>query len=144
MTYSASTSVSFDADPGKIYRELINLGQHRLWNTGLVHISETGNMREGMRYQTVSIVLGQETKFDIEVTRLVPNKQVSIVNSNGALTFEATYLLVPVEADKTNLECKIDFMLDGFTLNLAHPVIEAMATARIKGDLETLRSLLAA
>lgn len=113
-----------------------------LWNTGVIHISSTGKMTEGMLYETRSAALGQQITAKIRVDRLSEPEQIVIHNDTGAVVFMVTYDLLSKPRNHCHLVCTMDFDLKGIAWQFAHPVIESIAKTRLSSDLQTLRTLL--
>jgi uncharacterized protein YndB with AHSA1/START domain len=142
MSYVATIPVVFPCSPIEVYEALCDLGLYQLWNSGMVSISHTGKMQEGLRFQTESMVAGgMVNASEAEVVKLVPGKLIELVSYNGLVAYRATFTLMPKGTGATEVTCVLKFEFKNYVLNLARPVIEGMAEARIRGDLETLRAL---
>jgi ribosome-associated toxin RatA of RatAB toxin-antitoxin module len=85
---------------------------------------------------------GKVNASEAEVVKLVPGKTIELVSYSGLIAYRATFTLMPKGAHATEVTCVLNFEFKNFVLNLARPVIEGMAEARIRGDLETLRVLI--
>ncbi|MDF2461672.1 MAG: hypothetical protein K0S68_1075 [Candidatus Saccharibacteria bacterium] len=113
-----------------------------MWVSGMLRISHTGTMTEGLRYYTENTVAGTVSRYDIEVTELIPNKRIVLVSETGMITFTADYDLVDAPEGGTHVTCRLRFKFRNFVLNLARPAIESMARARVQTDLEGLNIIL--
>jgi hypothetical protein len=108
-----------------------------------VSISHTGRMREGLRYEVKGMIAGGKvTASEIEVVRLIPNQEIEVVNYAGLVAYRGMYRLVPRGPHETEVICTLKFEFQNYVLDLARPVIEAMAGARLRGNLEALRAIL--
>lgn len=139
--YSAQVKVTFHTSRAKAFAGLTDLKRYPLWNSGMVEILFDGMMREGMSYQSKSIVVGQENSTTVQVVRMVKNELIQLQSTGGAIPFTAEYQLTAKANEETEVGCTLQFELKGIALKFAHSVIESMAKTRIKGDLETLRAL---
>lgn len=107
----------------------------------MTRVSHDGRMSPGLVYETETIVAGRPNTSRIEVVRMIPDKEVELVSNSGLVGFRAVYHFVGRGAHETELICELNFAFHNFVLNLARPVIESMAEARIRGDMEMLRAL---
>ena len=142
MAYVATIPVVFPCPAAKVYDALCDLGSYPLWNSGMISVSHTGRLKEGLHYRVESMVAGGQVNVsEAEVTRLVPMKEIELVSYTGVVAYKATFRLTEHEGG-TQVVCTLRFELRNFMLDLARPVIEAMAEARIRGDLEALRAII--
>jgi hypothetical protein len=142
MSYVATIPVIFPCSRWRVYEALCDLESYPLWNSGMTHISFTGAMREGLRYETRSLLVGHANLSKVEVTRLVPGEEVELMSESGLIAFRVVFILREVAEETTEVICTLRFEFQNFVLDLARPVIESMAQVRVRGDLETLRILL--
>jgi len=110
----------------------------------MLSVSTLEPMHQGMVYRTTSVATGRKIDALIKVTHLEPSREIRLENSTGAVAYEAVFTLTPHGANETQVSCQLSFEFRNFVLELAKPVVESIATARIKGDLETLRALITA
>ncbi len=99
-------------------------------------------MREGMDYKTEIVAAGHTIHSEVHVVRLVPNREIELVNDAGLVTFHAVFALRALEPVQCEVVCHMQFKLQNFVLNLARQAIESMAQARLRADLETLRAII--
>jgi|SRR6185369_10583715 len=143
MPYVATIPVVFPYSKPEVYRALCNLEMYPLWNSGMKSISTTQMMEVGLRYKTETTVAGHVNISEIEVVRLVPEAEIELEGHSGLISYRCVFLLKKQSAETTEVVCSLRFEFRNFVLDLARPVIEAMAQARVRGDLEMLRALLA-
>ncbi len=142
MLYSISVAELIPAPKNRVFAALTKLEEHPLWNDGLLSMSHKGPMREGMVYETVSVVVGQKNHAKITVERLVPDQEIILVNHAGAISYRVRYQLIAKGSARTELFCQVDFELKSLVLQMGHGMIESMARNRISGDLQNLKTLL--
>ena len=144
MSYITTVSVYFLHPRSEVYAALCDLGKYSLWNSGMTDVSYPGVMYEGLRYQTKTVVAGRTNEADIEVVRLVPDKEIELNSEAGLIAFRAMYILHDTTDKSCEITCSLRFEFNKLVLYLARPAIEAMAQARLRGDLETLAAMLQA
>ena len=108
----------------------------------MLSISSSDMLTEGMKFKTESTAAGRVNKSEVLVTRLIPDQEIELVSETGLITYRAVFKLGPVEPNSTEVLCVLKFEFNNFVLKMARPVLESMAQARVKGDLEALRALL--
>jgi uncharacterized protein YndB with AHSA1/START domain len=141
MAYESTINVRIGAAPERVYAELTDLARYPLWNSGMVQITPECRMEIGLQFESKSVVLGRTNHAFVDVIALEKNQLVHLKSKTGMVQFDALYALI-AEGGETNVSCTLTFELKGLTLNFAHSVVEMMAQARIKGDLETLGALI--
>lgn len=99
-------------------------------------------MTTGLRFTTESMFMGELNRAEIVVRKLVPGRQIVLESNNGLVKFVASYAISEAAGGHSRVVCDVHFNFFKEGHNLDRPVREAMAAARIRGDLETLRSLL--
>ncbi len=87
-------------------------------------------------------MLGRVNRSEITVREFVPSHLIVLESQTGLVSFLTKYNIIEIDGDRCRLVCNAHLMFSKAVFNLARPVIEAVAEARIRGDLETLRSLL--
>jgi uncharacterized protein YndB with AHSA1/START domain len=142
MTYILTVPVHCGCPRSRVYGALVNLKTHPLWNSGMTRISDDGVMYEGMHYEVETAVMGQTSRHDVEVVRLVPDKLVGLFNDSGMVRFQLEYRLADAPDGGTDVTCSFNFQLHNFVLNLGRAAIEEMAETRMRSDLETLCTIL--
>jgi uncharacterized protein YndB with AHSA1/START domain len=143
MPYIATIPVVFPYPRERVFEALIDLDLYSYWNSGLQSVSHTGKLVPGMRFRVESLVAGGRVNVsDIEVTQLVHPELIELVSNTGVVRYRVTYELRKYGVDATEVICVLRFEFKNFVLDLARPVIEAMAATRIRGDLETLKIIL--
>jgi hypothetical protein len=142
MPYVATVPVLFPFPREKVFEALCDSELFPLWHSGLKKISTTERLRVGLRFVTESTVTGRTTTANVEVTRMIPREEIEMVNDSGLVAYQALIRVNERGPDACEVVTTLRFELRNFVLDIARPVIEAMAQARLKGDLETLRALL--
>ncbi len=113
-----------------------------MWISGLVRVSNTGRMTEGLRYFSESTVVGQVSRYDLLVSELIPDRRIVLLSESGMISFRATYDLADNAEGGTDVVCVLKFAFENFVLHLARPAVESMAKARMQADLEMLSIIL--
>lgn len=144
MNYGVSVSTIFTLDPKTVFDALCYLDNFPLWHSGMVSVSKKGYLKENMLYSTQTVVLGEINKASVEVLRCEPNITLELVNNAGIVKYHQLYKLISETPSQTEVICMMQFDLNSVASDLARPVIENMAEIRVRGDIETLRSLLVA
>ncbi len=143
MIYNTTIKVTFPFPAEMLYAALTDLSRYPLWNSGMISVKPQVNMHEGLLFKSTSIVLGQKNHSVVEVVKLDPDKTIEIKSQSGAIPFVARYDLASLGDQSCEVMCVLEFEITGITLKFALPVIQSMAKARLTGDLETLKALLA-
>ncbi|HSX01995.1 MAG TPA: SRPBCC family protein [Candidatus Saccharimonadia bacterium] len=143
MPYVTTIPVVFPEEPAVVYAALLDLASYPLWNSGMKQISTTQPMREGLQYETETVVAGRVNRATITVVRLVPNEEIELISHGGIIVYRADYKLVATGPRQTRVTCRLKFEFRNFMLELTRSTIESMARARIGADLAALRALLA-
>jgi len=141
-SYTATIPVEFPHPAHVVYEALCDLGRYPQWNTGMKSISRTGRMQPGLRYTTVSDVLGRSNEAHIEVMQMIPDKAIALESSTGLIKFRAVFELAELAPNRCSVMCNLRFEFSHLIFNLAQPLVEAITENRIRGDLETLRASL--
>jgi hypothetical protein len=145
MSYVATIPVEFPCPAAAVYEAVTDLSNLPLWASGIVSASHSGVMREGLHYETTSMLPGGRANVaEIEVKRLVPNREIELVNYAGLVAYQVLYKIVESGPKRCEVTCQFKFEFRNFVLNLARSAIEGMAEARIRGDLEALRAIICA
>lgn len=135
--------VEFAHSRERVFEALCDLRMYPLWNSGMKQVSEPGPLSQGLRFKTESLVAGGRINLaEVEVTQLVPSERIELVSHSGVVAYRAVFELKTKAPEITEVICSLRFEFNNFVLDLARPVIEAMAAARIRGDLEALRAML--
>jgi uncharacterized protein YndB with AHSA1/START domain len=142
MPYVATIPVVFPYTRDKVYEALCDISLYPLWNSGMKSVSGEERLREGLRYTTESVVAGHVNVSEVEVVRLVPNEEIELVSKSGLVAYRAVFTTYELTSKSTEVVCTLRFEFRNFVLDVARPVIEAMAQSRVRGDLEMLRALL--
>jgi uncharacterized protein YndB with AHSA1/START domain len=142
VPYVTTIPVTFFSPRHVVYEALTDLGNSPLWINGILRISITGRMSEGLRYHTENLVVGSVSRYNILVNELVPDERIVLVSESGLISFRMTYQLSDQDDGGTKVVCILKFAFENFVLNLARPAVESMAKARIQSDLETLKTIL--
>ena len=143
MLVDVTVSVTIQASPEVIFEWLTDLDRYLLWNAALREVGRRGKMHEGMIVPMKSVVMGKQIESSMEVVRLVPGKDIELLNNTGAVPYRAVYRFIP-EGDRTEvvLWCQLEPQSRVFAL--ARPLIESLAKARLSGDLEMIKALIEA
>ncbi len=144
MNYGVSVSTIFNLDPETVFEALCYLDNFPLWHSGMISVSKKGYLRENMLYTTETVVLGEINKASVEVVKYEPSSTLELLNNAGIVKYHQLYKLISEKPTETEVICMMQFDLKSVASDLARPVIENMAEARVRGDMETLRSLLVA
>ena len=144
MNYGVSVSTIFNIDPKTVFEALCFLDNFPLWHIGMISVSKKGILKENMLYSTQTIVLGQMNQSSVEVIRCEQYTTLELVNNAGIVKYHQLYKLISETQNQTEVICMMQFDLRSIASDLARPVIENMAETRVRGDMETLRSLLVA
>jgi hypothetical protein len=142
MSYAATIPVEFPFSRHRVYEALCDLGSHPRWNTGLTSISYTGTMHAGLEYVTKTNVMGKINQATVRVVELIPDEAIVLDSSTGLITFRAAFQIQELTPDSCTVICNLRFEFSKLVFNLAQSAVESLAEARIRGDLETLRSQL--
>lgn len=144
MHYGVSVSTHFNLDPKTVFEALTFLDNFSLWHSGMIAVSKKGYLKENMLYSTETVILGEINKASVEVIRYEPNTTLELLNHSGIVKYHQLYKLISESPNETEVICMMQFDLNTIASDLARPVIENMAETRVRGDMETLRSLLVA
>lgn len=142
MNYFATIKLIFPVATEVLFTELINLNRYQLWNSGLISVSPKIIMKQGLRYKTQSLGVGRVNEAVVVVEQLIKNRALVLTSDSGIISFKTSYVFRETALGTSELTCNLSFDLKRVTLKFAQPVIESMAKARIKGDLETLKALI--
>jgi hypothetical protein len=88
--------------------------------------------------------VGQITRSSIEVIKVESPKTIEMINNAGAIAYHSMYRLISEAPGETEVVSMLQFDIKSLVLDLARPVIEAMAESRLRGNLEMLKVLLEA
>jgi len=142
MSYTATIPVEFTHPRHFVYEAFCDMGRHQEWNKGLTEISYKGRMYEGLKYATITNVLGKVSKSNLQVVKMVKDELIILESGSGIVTFRAIYEFKEVPPDSCNLTCTLLFTFSKAVFKLAEPVVVTVAENIIRGDLETLRASL--
>lgn len=143
MSYAATIPVGFTHPRHFVYEAFCDMGRHQEWNKGLTEISYKGRMYEGVKYTTVTNVLGKVSKHNVQVVKMIKDEMIILESGSGIVTFRAVYEFKEVTPDSCILICTLIFTFSKAVFKLAEPVVVTVAENIIRGDLETLRTSLA-
>lgn len=133
----------FPCPAREVYAALIDLRAYPEWSGDLVRVSHRGPLALGLKYETETQVMGHKQISRIEVVRLVPDKEIELINDAGLISYRLLFRLIEHSPGETELVCVVRFEFNNLVMELARPQIEAMAESRIGTDLENLRARLA-
>ncbi|MDB5178789.1 MAG: Polyketide cyclase / dehydrase and lipid transport [Patescibacteria group bacterium] len=143
MPFVTTMPVTFPCSRATVYRALCDLKSYPLWNSGMITVSEPGPLREGLAYDTYSILPGGQTnRARINVVRLEKDEEIELASKTGAITYNAIIRLSSEPSGHTTVVCELKFEFTNFVLNLTKGAVEAIAGARMQGDYEALRALI--
>jgi hypothetical protein len=143
MLVDVTVSTTIKASAEVVFEWLIDLDRYPLWNASLREVGRGGRMHEGMIVPMKSLVMGKPVESSMEVVRLVPGKDIELLNNTGAVPYRAVYRFIPEGAQtEIVLWCQIEPQSRVF--QLARPLIESLAKARLSGDLASLKALIEA
>ena len=143
MLVDVTVSITIAAAPEVIFEWLTDLGRYPLWNAALREVGRKGKMHEGMIVPMKSSVMGKLIESSMEVLRLVPGKDIELINNTGAVPYRAVYRFIP-EGKKTEVVLWCQLEPQSRVFQLARPLVESLAKARLSGDLESLKALIEA
>lgn len=143
MSQIATAPITFDCSADRVFAALCDLDRLPLWNSGLLSVSRTGVMTEGLQYETVRRVLGHNAKSAITVMSLNAPHRVVLASRSRLISFHLTYVITALEPTRCTVACQITFQFSNLVFHLAQPAAEAVAGEQITADLERLRTLLA-
>jgi hypothetical protein len=72
----------------------------------------------------------------------VPDRVIVLESRAGLITFRADFELLDHSPSGCALTCNLEFSFSQAIFKIAHAAVEATATARLRSDLEKLRSSL--
>jgi ornithine decarboxylase len=128
----------------EVYEALCDVSLYPQWNRGMQSVSYAGRLKPGLEYQTVTEVMnGQTNVASILVVALEPDRKIVLNSQTGLIMFDAAFNLQPVTDTSCTVTCSLHLEFSRKIVNLARPMIEAMAEERVRGDLETLKRLFA-
>lgn len=144
MSYIATIPVVFECSRSKVYEALCDLKSFVLWSSGLTSVSHPGPLVVGLQYTTKSTVAGQVNVSKVRVVRMVPHEVIELASETGLIAYRVSFQLKEQGPGTTEVVCVLRFEFRNFVLVLARPAIEAMAEARVRGDLQALRAMICA
>ena len=142
MSYHLTILFDFACPPARVYEALTDLGRYPDWTHDMTWVSHAGPMRTGLYYTTETLVLGRTNRSDIIVNKLVPERLITLQSQSGLVEFTAEYHLAEAAGSGCCLTLYVQLSFSKAVFNLARPVAQAVAEARIRGDLENLRARL--
>ena len=83
MKTNVIVKVTINADKSLVFKYLTDLKLHFLWNPHLQKISPQTKLKEGMEYQSRSLMLGVAVKSNNVVSKLIDDKELEITNNTG-------------------------------------------------------------
>ena len=136
---SAESSITIKASPQEVYRYVANLKHHYLWNPSLRSVSPEAELKPGMSFQTESVIL-KDIKISTHnvVTKLVPNRLVSIHNEMGLVKYDIDFMLTK-EGKYTIATSKVSMLTSSQAFGLTLPVLKRLANRELQSDLESLK-----
>src|SRR5579862_6999072 len=92
--------ITITARPSEVFKYMVNLKHHFLWNPHLQEISPIKKLKQGGSYKSSSIVLGVKVHGINCVTKLVPDQELQIENQTGLIHYTVNYKLT-AQSQKT-------------------------------------------
>jgi hypothetical protein len=141
--YSLSFSDDFPYAAAAVFDLFTDLTRMHLWSLGMLAVTGVPRMYKGLVYTSTSVTAGQMSRSRIEVTEFIQDHEVQLTNNAGVITYYMLVLFEPLTSTRCRVTCKMQFSLSAGLLDEARPVIESMAEARVRGNWEMLKSMLA-
>ena len=123
----------------EVFTYLSNLSYHHLWNPHLLTITPKSKIKLGTTYRTSSLLLGVRVRGANKVTKFIPDKEVEIQNTTGALKYRVNYCLEAGSDGKTLIACTTSISSTGEAFAFAAPVLKLLARREIQADLQALK-----
>lgn len=132
---------SIAATPAAVFACLSNLDTHTKWNAGLVETTPQGRLKLGMEYSSVNQLMGRKIESRNHVADFVENRCLRLVNRSGPLSYDIEYLLDPVSEGATNVTCICRISGQVSYFQMAAPLLEYLAEAKLEAALASLQLL---
>lgn len=142
VVYQLSIAVEFPFPAPVVFDCLIDLRRFPDWAQDVVYVSTTVRMHAGLTFSTETRMLGRVNQSEITVRELAPGRLIVLESETGLVSFLASYNIIEMGGSHCRVVCNARLTFSKAVFNLARLAIEAVAEARIRGDLEALRSLL--
>lgn len=139
MQVTATTRITIDATPTKVFEYLSDLRYHYLWNPQVQAISMLGKLKLGVTFTAESRVLGVTIRSTNTVTHFKPPRELTIENSFGLVCYTAKFHLAPLSGSMTTVKLNVTLESDtkGFTFTKA--VLKQLALRELRTDLQALK-----
>ena len=132
------TAITIHARPNDVFRYLINLQYHHLWNPHLQGTQPPLELHLGSRYHTTSLLFAVRVQSDITVVALTPDKELELQNDAGPLQYDIRYRLTK-EQDTTILKCSTTVSSESNAFAFARPLLKLLAQRELQTDLQLLK-----
>jgi ribosome-associated toxin RatA of RatAB toxin-antitoxin module len=143
MSYHITIPVDFENPPAAVYDAIADLGRWPEWMENLQSVSTTTPMHAGLRFSTVTQVLGRTNRSEILVRQMVPHQLIVLQSQAGLFDFLNEYHFAELAPSRCRLTLQLNMNFSQAVFNLSRPVAEATAEAKIRGHLEKLSSQMA-
>jgi len=131
--------ITIAAEPAEIFKYLVVLKRHFLWNPHLQTISPLITLKQGSSYKTTSMMLGIQVSGVNKVTKYVPNEELELQNDAGALHYSVHYRLQPAGQRKVQLLCTTMVSSSNKAFLFTRPVFSMLARRELQTDLRALK-----
>lgn len=125
-----------DRPVGDVWKYMIDISNMPQWEDSRAEWKQTseGPIRPGTTFRSSVRFLGREVTFDLRVTDLDPGRKFAFEAFNGfGKGTKMSYLMEPVEGDKTRLSRVAEVQLHGLS-KVLRPLLASIA--RRAGELE--------
>jgi hypothetical protein len=130
--------ITINASPSEVFKYMVNLKHHFLWNPHLRTISPIILLKEGSSYESSSIVLGVKVKGLNKVTRLVASQELQLENRTGLIHYVVNYKLRN-QSGQTKLTCTTTVDTLYKPLRFADSIMKVLARRELQSDLAALK-----
>lgn len=132
---------SIAATPAAVFDCLSNLDTHTVWNAGLVETIPKGRLKLGTEYSSVNQLMGRRIESRNKVADFAENRLIRLVNRTGPLSYDIEYLLGPHVDGETSITCICRISGQVTYFQMAAPLLEYLAEAKLEAALASLKLL---
>jgi uncharacterized membrane protein len=131
-------TVTINAAPEAVFKYMINLRHHFLWNPHLRTITPLIRLKEASEYESSSVLLGVKVRGINKVTKLVKNRRLQIENQTGLIHYRVNYSLSS-NSQQTKIICNTTIETYQKPLHFAAPILSVLAKRELQSDLQALK-----
>jgi hypothetical protein len=132
------SQVSISASAPEVFRYLVNLEYHRLWNPHLVRIPPRKTLEQGSQYKAVSMMFGIKISSTNVVSKLVSDKELQLENQAGTIHYRVNYKLES-HPDSVEVVCTTAVTSTAKAIGLTAPLLKILAKRELEADLQALK-----